>query len=357
MKTVVVAPLDWGLGHATRCIPIIEELIARQSQVILASSGRALALLRKEFPALNATELPGYAPVYPEKSSMVWKMATQLPGFLSVVRSEHARTEEIVRKYHVDIVISDNRYGCWSDSAHTILITHQSNVLMPRRFGWLSPWVKKMVRSHIERFDACWIPDFPDARLTGTLTSFGKHDFNVPLVHIGPLSRFAPRTDSEIRYDVAAIFSGPEPQRTILEKIIEPQLRQSGLRFFIARGLPGEAVNNARTKENAADFLTSSELENLLASSSVIISRSGYSTIMDLARMGKKAILIPTPGQTEQEYLASQLKKNGIAFSTDQKHFNLQLALKESHVYSGFENFPAENDLVKLAIGRLLEKP
>mgnify|MGYP000064716782 CR=1 FL=1 len=350
MKKVLVTPLDWGLGHATRCIPVVRMLLDRNIQVMLAGDGDSLLLLKDEFPTLPAFSLPGYRPVYPSGGSMARKMIFQLPKFFQAARREHTEIERIVRDNGIDVVISDNRYGCWSSTAYSVLITHQSNVLMPRKFGWLSSLVRKAISGRINSFDICWIPDLPDHRLSGILTSFGESTISVPVVHIGPVSRLKRITNTKIQYDVAVILSGPEPQRTIFESVLMPQLEKSGLRYFVARGLPAAGI----TKDgHCANFLNSAAMETLLASSDIVIARSGYSTIMDLARMGKKAVLVPTPGQTEQEYLARELTNKMIAFSQDQGNFDLQTAIIDSKKYSGFRDFPATNELLNLAVSQL----
>jgi UDP:flavonoid glycosyltransferase YjiC (YdhE family) len=191
MKKVLVAPLDWGLGHATRCIPIIRELLKRHCIVSIAGSGESLQLLKKEFPALTFFEIEPYAPVYPKtRFGMAWKMASQLPKFLSAIKKEHKQIEELVSLHDFQLIIADNRYGCWSEKIPSIFITHQSNILMPKRFGWLAGLVKVLNSRFISRFQQCWIPDFPDGNnLTGQLNTLqnskkGKYKF------IGPLSRF-----------------------------------------------------------------------------------------------------------------------------------------------------------------------
>lgn len=162
MKKALIAPLDWGLGHATRCIPIIRELQRQGCSVVLAGSGDSLVLLKKEFPQSPAYSLPAYAPRYPDRGSMVWTMCRQLPHFVKVISSEHRALKDVLLREKIDLIISDNRYGCWSHKIPSVFITHQSNVLMPQRFGWLQNVIRKLHGTLIDRFHACWIPDLPD---------------------------------------------------------------------------------------------------------------------------------------------------------------------------------------------------
>lgn len=349
-KRFLITPLDWGLGHATRCIPIIRSLVAMRAEVHVGGSGSSLELLKQEFSNLTFHQLPSYNPVYPVKGSrMAWKMALQLPHFIKTISEEHRWIEELVHEHTIDFVISDNRYGCWSAKATSVFITHQSNIIMPKRFGFLSPWVRKTNQSLVQKFDLCWIPDYPsDTSLAGELIDFGSTRFHRQTRYVGALSRFTRTEMLQKKYDVVALCSGPEPQRTHLEVLLRNQLKNSGLTFILARGI----FRDVREEDIAGngtvvDFLTSEQLQQLLPETDVVVARSGYSTVMDMNILGGKAIFIPTPGQTEQEYLALRLRDKGIAFFMDQENFNLQQALKELPKYSGFCGEPVPGLLDK----------
>lgn len=336
MKRVLIAPLDWGLGHAARCIPVIREFLKRKCEVFLAGSGDSLKLLQAEFNNLKAFHIPGYHPTYQRKGSMVWAMARQLPKFVRTIREEHEQIEKIVSENKIDLVISDNRYGAWTKSVPCIFITHQSNILMPKRFGWMAPLVRLQNERFMRRFTRCWIPDLPGkGGLAGELTNFGKLPSGISADFIGTLSRFVPTADRSIKYDVSAIFSGPEPQRALFENIVVPQLLASELNYFVVRGVVNGSEN---IQDNHADYLTSSALQEIIETSGVIIARSGYSTVMDMAALRKKVIFVPTPGQTEQEYLAQQLTEKGLAFSMNQQEFDLSVALNKIQTLKGFGN-------------------
>lgn len=337
-RHVLIAPLDWGLGHATRCIPIIRFLLNHAHKVTIAGSGASLKLLKEEFPALTFYEIEPYAPEYPlGKNSMVWKMITQLPKFFQTIKKENQQVESIVEKEKIDLIISDNRYGCWSAKVPCAFITHQSNILMPKRFGWMQGLVRRRNRDYMEKFTHRWIPDFAGGNtISGELNTFSNDAEKSKFEFIGPLSRFKFQSNAILKYDVVAIFSGPEPQRSVFEKIVTAQLQKSNLRFCIVRG--DFSAKEKKVSENVFNYLASEELENVIASSSVVIARSGYSTIMDLAVMEKKAILVPTPGQTEQEYLAKALSEKKIAVCVDQQSFDLDKAMKQISNSAGFKN-------------------
>lgn len=352
MKRVLITPLDWGLGHATRCIPVIRELQLRSCEIVIAGSGASLELLKKEFPNLSCITIPGYNPLYPSHGSMVWTMAFQLPGFLRVISAEHKAIETLIKRENIDLLISDNRYGCWSSKIPSVFITHQSNILMPKRFGWLQNFVRRLNDRMMNNFSTCWVPDFPgDHSLAGDLISFGKSDLKINKEYIGWLSRFEPKKNVSTRYDVVAIFSGPEPQRTILENMVVPQLKASALRYRVVRGLP--AVKTPQPDDRIVNFLSSQELQECIEAADLIIARSGYSTVMDMNALGKKAVFIPTPGQTEQEYLAKRLMEKGIAFYMKQNEFNLPTALEQSRNFSGFRVLP-KNSYLQNAVVKFL---
>lgn len=304
-------------------------------------------LLQKEFPALKFARLPAYHPRYPGRGgSMSWAMASQLPHFIKVIAAEHRAIETMVRRESIGLVISDNRYGCWSQQVPSVFITHQHNILMPKRFGWLQGLVRRLNERLMNRFDICWIPDFPaEHAMAGTLVARAIQRLKTDVRYIGWLSRFVPRPAVPPRYDVTLILSGPEPQRTLLEEVVLPQLQSSDLRYRVVRGLPSAITPSGDS--NVVNFLTSAALQDCIEASEVIIARSGYSTIMDMHALGKKVIFVPTPGQTEQEYLAETLESEGIAYYARQDAFDLATAMREHKRYSGFASTPTAHLLAE----------
>jgi UDP-N-acetylglucosamine transferase subunit ALG13 len=283
---------------------------------------------------------------------MVMKMLAQTPRFFNVIKREHRQLERIVADNKIDIVISDNRYGCWSRKAKSILITHQLNILLPKQATIFSPLLRFLTRRMVKRFSLCWIPDNGGERsLTGVISYPGK----LPNRYIGMLSRFNRcLPDQSFKYEVLVILSGPEPQRSILEKILYDQICDAGCRTLMVRGIMGHSQKNVNEHFQMVDFLKTSQLHAAICQSEIVLARSGYSTIMDLNKLGKKAIFIPTPGQTEQQYLAAVLMQQGIAYSTSQQNFSLRDALLSSKRFSGFEEC-SENDLLKQAIEEILQ--
>ena len=353
-KKFLICVLNWGIGHAARVIPIIRILQKYGQTVYLASDGDALAFLRREFPDLEYCELPPYNPIYPKgNSGMMRKLFSQMPKFSAAVKQEHIMVERIVKEKRIDIVISDNRYGCYSNRVRSIIITHQINIQMPAFYGFLEPFVNYYNWRQIKKFFRVWVPDFKDDRnLTGNLSSSNT----VGKRYIGQLSRMEPLKDVEQKYDVIVIVSGPEPQRTNFENMMRSQLYNFHGSSLLVKGKPtGTSEIKTVGRLSEVDFLDSDELNLAIEQSAMVVCRSGYSTIMDLARLGKSAILVPTPGQTEQMYLAKVLFKKGICYFKDQSEFKLAKAMAKTPLYAGFGSMNFENDILEDVIVKTLK--
>ena len=298
-RRILIAPLDWGLGHATRCIPIIRALLKRNVEVIIAASGSSTNLLKDEFPELKRYPLQGYAPRYSTgitDSSMVWVMGRQLQGFIKTIYREHAQVNELVKQENIDVLISDNRYGCYSPDITSVFITHQPHILMPPAFKWMEPSVNYFNRRQMSRFNTCWIPA-PDGELLGEMI---PKESPVNTRFIGHLSRLK-KLPEEIKYEVVVVASGPEPQREMLVNMLRTQLAELNVKAFLVCGKmdgPVKTIESGNLTE--ANYLSGEDLNHVIQQGKIIIARSGYSTIMDLARLGKKAAFIPTPGQNRQ---------------------------------------------------------
>jgi uncharacterized protein (TIGR00661 family) len=327
-------------------------LLNQNCKVTLAGNGQSLKLLQQEFPMLEFFELPSYKVSYSDSLPFMLKIFLQLPKFLKAIRAEHIEIEKLVAQSKVDVVISDNRYGCWSKQVPSVLITHQVNIIMPSMLSWLSFGLNYFNHQLIKRFNLCWVPDFESDRITGRLTTPGELNIRF----IGMLSRFVRNenipTDPDL---ILAVVSGPEPQRQVLESMLESQMENQTGKLVLVRGIPqGEGRNHAMIK--FINHLPANKLSELIQEANIIITRSGYSTIMDLVRLGKKnVIVIPTPGQTEQEYLAKTLEKKRIALSQSQSDFDLITALNEIKHYTGFEGIQQQTNLLPEAIRELLE--
>jgi uncharacterized protein (TIGR00661 family) len=342
-KTILVAPLFWGLGHAARCIPIIKALLSHNYNVLLGSDGAALLFLRKEFPSLSFVELPSYNIVYPNKGKYFkWKMFMNLPTIQKAILSEKKIVRELVSEAKVDGIISDNRFGVRSSKIPSVFITHQLNVLT----GNTSFLSSKIHQKIINKFDQCWVPDIDSKQnLSGKLGRLKKPEGSIK--YLGPLSRFQNK-NLPIKNDILALISGPEPQRTFFENKLMEAFELSEKSIVLVQGVI-EEVQKKHTvgKICVVNFMLSAELEKTINESEVVVSRSGYTTILDLTILDKKAFFIPTPGQYEQIYLAKRLKGLGIAPSCNQENFHVK-QLDEINNYSGLEGFQTTPDFEAL---------
>lgn len=349
-KHILVAPLNWGLGHATRCIPIINALINHNFEPIIASDGIALQFLKKEFPKLLAIELPSYNIKYSKKGHhLKWRLIKDTPKIISAIYAEKKAIKAILLKYKISGIISDNRFGVFSKTVPSVYITHQLKVLSGST-TWLS---SKIHLNYIKKFDEYWIPDVEnEPNLSGKLGHLKKHDLN--LKYIGSLSRFS-KIDCDKVYDLLVLLSGPEPQRTILEELLLEQIKRFNGKVLFVKGLvqPTQTIKKL-DHITIYNFMQSKGLETAINESAIVLSRSGYTTIMDLAKLNKKAFFIPTPGQFEQEYLAKRFEKLLLVPYCNQYDFKIEM-LNSVNNYKGLQTVAFEmnfKDLFSLFEGK-----
>ncbi len=311
LSRILIAPLDWGLGHATRCIPVICALKEAGHEVFLAASGPQETLFRQVFPNLPILPIPGYEVRYGRTARQTtWQLVKQLPKIRRRIKNETKWLADYQQKYHFDVVVSDNRFGLHHPDIHCIFITHQLYIIHPWG-NWASQILQKWNYKQIEKFNACWIPDYKEAPGLAGKLSHPSVLPNIPVEYIGPLSRLH-KSETPIKKGHLFIsISGPEPQRSMMEDIVLQKIAHYNGSACIVRGLPGERNQIPGTNSiEVVNHLDAGQYAEQMAKAEKVICRSGYSTIMDLERMQKeKVFLIPTGGQTEQEYLAQHLKQ------------------------------------------------
>ncbi len=274
--------------------------------MVIASNGAALSLLKNEFPGNIFEELPDYGIKYKFKS-MILNALSHFPKVKKAIIDEHLIAEDLTLKYYPEMIISDNRYGFWSGKVKSVLITHQLNILVPR---WLKP-IKKFAQpnfhGYFDGFDEIWVPDYEGEKsLSGNLSQPNK--INKKVVFIGPISRYDKmECEPQLIYDHLGIVSGPEPSRTDFEKILLERFRNFEGKKLIICGIPNESFSRKIDDTNLIAHADEHTISKLISGAGLVHSRSGYSTIMDLVKLQKKAVFTPTPGQTEQEYLARRM--------------------------------------------------
>ncbi len=343
-KKILVVPLDWGLGHATRDIPLIYELLNAGCEVVIAAEGKHAALLQQEFPQLTILPLPGYRIQYAQKGWFFgMKIIQQIPKILRSIKYEQQWLKETVKTHGIQAVISDNRFGLYHPDIPCVFISHQLLIKTP--FGGVTERIlQRLNYKYIRRYNACWVPDYAD---DNNLSGILAHPAQLPphTTYIGCLSRFKRKEGVTQLYDLLALISGPEPQRSNLEKLILEQVKETSLRVLIVSGQPG-TPKREQIAPNVlqVNHLNAQELNEAMLASGMVLSRSGYTTLMDLVKLDKKAILVPTPGQSEQEYLGEYLMEKGYFYSLRQDRFDLHSALDAAAKFP-FRSFQHEQDM------------
>jgi len=314
---ILIAPLNWGLGHASRCIPLIRQFLSNGQEVWIGGDGDSLELLKKTFPTLPVIGLSQLELRYASGKSQVWAMIRNLPKLIRSIVLDHQMTRVLDCTQHFDMIISDNRFGLYPPkkrkNSHTryIYITHQLHIRLPQNQRWAEEMAERWHRSIYSRYDEVWVPDYEEREraLAGELSHPAHTDARIQ--YIGPLSRMERGEKIDATYDIVAVLSGLEPQRSILEEQIIQAYNGREEKVLIVQGKIHESkVLLTHNNISKVPYLKDEELIPILLGSRKIIARSGYSTIMDLERLGllDKAELIPTPGQSEQEYLYEHLK-------------------------------------------------
>lgn len=322
-KTVLIAPLDWGLGHATRCIPVITAFQQLNWNVIIATDGACKSLLQKEFSSVKFVVLNGYNIHYAKKAK--WfslKIFFQIPKIFSSISYEKKWLNNFLEENKIDLIVSDNRYGFYSNSVPSIFITHQLLIKTPLK---IAEKVLQKVNYHfIDRFKECWVADTENDGGIADELSHPKIFPKIPIRYLGILSRFE-KQEVEKKYDYCIILSGPEEQRSVFEKLVMEGIFQLKEKIILVRGRPNDDAEYQLT-ENVTiyDHLSGARLQQAIQQSEIIISRSGYTTVMELLSLRAKSILIATPHQTEQEYLSRILLQKQWCYAVTQKSFSLQ---------------------------------
>jgi hypothetical protein len=299
---VAFGVLNWGLGHATRCIPIIHFLRKRCKKVVICSDGQALQLLKLEFPEMVFYELPSYQIDY-RFESMVLNLLFQFPFLVYPYLKEASVSRSIAKQTNASVFISDNRFAFRSVKTKNIYISHQITIL--HKFVWVS-WLASYVHGKIiKKYDTCWVPDWKGENSISGKLSESKDLKN--LKYFGPITRVK-KLDLEKSWDICVILSGPEPQRTKLElDLFKEMSSMTQYKILFIRGSDVATEMSSTNKHiKLENICNSKKIETALNSSKLLISRPGYTTMMDIASLDLIAILVPTPGQTEQEYLANR---------------------------------------------------
>lgn len=360
-RNILICPLQWGLGHAGRMIPLAARLRELNYNIFIGSGEEQLSFFRRELPGLNYINFKGFSPVYSRILPQYVSLFLKTPVLIFHSFLEHFRLKRIIREHSIDIVISDNRFGLWNKKIRTVYITHMPRIPFPRPFRFLEFIGIILHRSIIKKYSLCFIPDLPgDNNLSGRLS----HDLKLPgnTRHIGILSRFTIQGPVSTQKPgdqghVTVILSGPEPQRSILKTKLYALLRDNKAPVIFLGGRP-DLQTEPEVSDNITYFnhLPAEEMKEIITGSSRIITRSGYTTIMELISLSCNALLVPTPGQTEQEYLAEYLTRNGWFTSVLQKKLDSRISFPSSGPGWTDDIMQQSKDLLEKALRELSEE-
>ena len=304
-KRVLIIPLNWGLGHATRCVSIIESLIEVKAEIIISGSGESGCYLKQRFPEISFLEdCPDYKIHYGPKGVNLFSMLLQWPKLEKAIRNEQVWLKKQVKIHPVDFIVSDHRFGIFHADAYNIFLSHQLNPILP--MGWRQLF--KLSQSFkLKAFQEIWIPDGEaPSDLSGELSYYSGPQL---IQRIGWQSRFknSPAISCE-KFEWVGWVSGPETQRTIFEQTLQELFEKSGKKCLLICGQPHLTFDTTVKGVRRISHLDDGEMKFVIENAEQCFARSGYSTLMDLKTLNVKAALIPTPGQTEQIYLAKRWK-------------------------------------------------
>jgi len=360
-RNILICPLEWGLGHATRMIPVVRKLQEMDNHVIIGSGEEHLSLFRNEIPGLSYVFFPGFKPGYSRFLPQYLFLLFKIPSLLYHIVNEHFRLKRIISEYAVDVVISDNRFGLWNNKITSVYITHMPRVPFPGSFKFLEPLGVLLHRQIIKKYTFCFIPDLPgDLNLSGRLSHNLKLFENTR--YIGILSRFTEAGKSADEsltkfHHYTVILSGPEPQREILKQKLITLLNNKEPATVMFAGKPdkmGEILRDGNII--LYSHMPTVAMKELIESSELIITRSGYTTLMELVSLNRTALIIPTPGQTEQEYLADYLSEKGWFRTYKQSEIKEGILLPSGNPVSHHEINRQSSVLLTSALNELLEK-
>jgi uncharacterized protein (TIGR00661 family) len=345
---IIYGICSWGLGHATRSLPIIRRLLKENHEVKIISHDRSLQLLKKELnDTVSYIDLRDYPLLISEnKEKFIAKSIIYWPLFIKRMEEGLIQLKKIVDMYSCDCIISDGRYDMYHKEVPSFFISHQIRILNPLNIKIIERGSETFNEFFFKRFNEIIVPDYKTEDFSGKLShQLNKIDEN-KLHYIGILSDFNKKNlKKDIDYFIS--LSGPEPQRSILEKKIRTQLSEIDGAIVMTLGKTEIDVNHKSTNVKTYSYLSKEKRENLLNRSKMVISRSGYSTILDLAVIGCKALLIPTPGQIEQEYLAEYHNKKNTCYTISQDKMDLKNDIMHVKKTKGFKAKKSVDDAVE----------
>lgn len=352
---VLVCPLDWGLGHVSRIIPILNRLLQNNCKLYISCSRSQFLFLQQENIPFEWIPCSSPEIKYKARTLNAFDLLALVPRIYAGIVRDRKHIKQWIKKYNIHLIISDSRFGCYHKKIPSVVITHQINMKLPPSVSFFEPILSWHIKKRIRKFRYCWVPDIPSfPNFAGDLSL----NHNLSVQYIGILSRFEKAAPSlqatQYEYEALGIISGPEPQRSIFAQLLLSQMKQLPFRCGLVMGKPDYSKTPVQDNNvTIFPFASSTELYQLILSSKYIVARAGYSTIMDLIALQRTAILVPTPGQTEQEYLANYYQTRKTFVVSTQENLKLDKALEELSVYT-FNYQYTSNHLLDNAIEKII---
>jgi len=336
MKTLF-AVCSWGLGHATRDIPLMRGILKAKHSLTIVGRGRSLELLKGELgDRCQYVSMSDYSSVYSKKDFSVAKFLGYFPFYIDEIIKEHIKIKKLVRKEKYERIISDSRFGVYDKKIPSYFIFHQLRFISPVRIKLFEMATERFNYSFFkENFSMFLVPDDKKNPLSGDLSHNLRYFKDDKVEYLGIISDLKKR---EVKQDIDYFISLPEPQRTVLEKIILQQASSLKGKVVIALGRPEDQRNRTFNHLRIFGYLGRKKQEEIMNRAKLVITRSGYTTLMELVALNKKALLIPTPGQTEQVYLADYHRKKGNFYSVSQDELNLTRDVEIASQYRGLSH-------------------
>ncbi len=358
MAKILISPLSWGLGHATRDVAIIADLLDRGHTVGVAATGAALELLSREFADLKFYDVPDYPSPYTSGGFSIPRVLGLFPLIVREIAREHRTISRIIRREGYNLVISDNRFGAYAKDVPGLFISHQIRFSTPGNIESIERMMEVFNGRYHRNFERVIIPDNPPGprSLSGKLGHAQRPVTRRKAYWAGIITDIR-RQDVPQDIDYLVSIAGPKVTKDALREVIMGQIGGLSGRKFILLGDPGAEPEERLDGETIVkSHAQRDEMATLMNRAKFIITRSGYTTVMELAELGKKGILfIPTPGQTEQEYLSDYYEEMGWVHSVAQRRLDLVADTADAQAMKGFPAMSGSSDNVRMLYERVIE--
>ena len=290
-KRVLFSALNWGMGHVSRSIGLVSQLIENDNTLFIACDENQKQIFQCYFPNVEYIQHEGYPFQFRGKGDFSGDFMRNWSKLSSRLKKEPIEVELLVDKHEIDTVISDHRYGFRSDKVSSVFITHQLNLPVK----WYQKSIQAIHVRLLRKYHHIWVMDFADSRLAGELSRNKK---SLPVEYIGPYSRFMNYDLPVVKNNTTVVIaSGP---LIYAQLFLGNQLNKSSPNDNVVVVAPKKVVSPNEILRISNNWL---EQDQVILNAQKIISNTGYTTIMDLFFLKAECELYSTKGQSEQEYL------------------------------------------------------